>query len=176
MARKSKNIYKRADGRWEARYPVARSETGKIIYRSVYGKTYTIAKEKMEIAVRNADSYRPKVKGMVCKVSDFCGEWLGTVRINCKKSTFVKYENVCNKYILPRFGNTNIGSVTTLAAEEYFLALVSEKKLAPKTVRDIVSVMKLIFAYADKHGGVINCNLSAITIKCIMYPRNKTGV
>ena len=145
---------------------VARTPEGKGIYRSVYGETYLKAKDKMEQAMKNAASYRPKAKGTAQTVSDFCGEWLGTVRVNCKKSTFVKYENICKKYIVPRFGKTNVGSVTTSDVEEYLLSLISETGLAPKTVRDMLSVFKLIMQYADKHGGYVNCNLSAITIKC----------
>ena len=41
MARKGENIYKRKDGRWEARYIVSRDENGRAKYRSVYAKSYS---------------------------------------------------------------------------------------------------------------------------------------
>lgn len=45
MARRGENIFKRKDGRWEARVIECRSN-GKRVYRSLYGKTYTEAKAK----------------------------------------------------------------------------------------------------------------------------------
>lgn len=48
MSKKGENIYKRKDGRWEARYEKGRNEKGRIIYGSVYGKTYHEAREKKQ--------------------------------------------------------------------------------------------------------------------------------
>ena len=45
MPRKGENIFKRKDGRWEARY-ILRYENGKAKYRYLYGATYREAKEK----------------------------------------------------------------------------------------------------------------------------------
>ena len=45
MPRKGENIYKRKDGRREARF-IDCYKDGKAKYRSVYGKTYSEAKEK----------------------------------------------------------------------------------------------------------------------------------
>ena len=47
MARHGENIRKRIDGRWEGRYKVFDESRGKYIYRSVYGKNYEDAKEKL---------------------------------------------------------------------------------------------------------------------------------
>ena len=45
MPRTAKNIYKRKDGRWEARYPVGKNENGKTKYVSLYARSYSEAKE-----------------------------------------------------------------------------------------------------------------------------------
>ena len=45
MARRGENIYKRKDGRWEARYPKSCTD-GHIVYGYVYGQTYSEAKSK----------------------------------------------------------------------------------------------------------------------------------
>lgn len=37
MARTGENIYRRKDGRYEARYIAERDERGKAVYKSVYG-------------------------------------------------------------------------------------------------------------------------------------------
>ena len=40
------NIYKRKDGRWEARTAVGRKKSGKLAYLSFYGRTCREAKKK----------------------------------------------------------------------------------------------------------------------------------
>ena len=47
MPRKGENIYKRKDGRWEARYIKDRSSNGKAIYGYVYAKSYYEVKNKV---------------------------------------------------------------------------------------------------------------------------------
>lgn len=47
MARHGENIRKRKDGRWEGRYLAYSEEKGRKLYRSVYGRTYWEAKEKL---------------------------------------------------------------------------------------------------------------------------------
>ena len=47
MARHGENIRKRKDGRWEGRYLVYSKEEGRKLYRSVYGRSYGEAKEKL---------------------------------------------------------------------------------------------------------------------------------
>ena len=47
MARKGENIFKRKDGRWEARYVRGYELSGKIKYGFCYGKTYREAKDKV---------------------------------------------------------------------------------------------------------------------------------
>lgn len=47
MARTGENIYKRKDGRWEARYIVSYKENGKAQYKSLYARTYSEVKSKL---------------------------------------------------------------------------------------------------------------------------------
>ena len=44
---KGENIFKRKDGRWEARYIKGRDLSGKAKYGFCYGKTYKEAKDKV---------------------------------------------------------------------------------------------------------------------------------
>ena len=46
--KKGENIFKRKDGRWEARYIKGYELSGKIKYGFCYGKTYKEAKEKVD--------------------------------------------------------------------------------------------------------------------------------
>lgn len=46
MPRKGENIYKRKDGRWEARYIYSFKEDGSPRYRSIYAADYLTVKKK----------------------------------------------------------------------------------------------------------------------------------
>lgn len=48
MSRRGDNIHKRKDGRWEAQYIITYNENNKAIYSSVYGKTYSEVKSKLD--------------------------------------------------------------------------------------------------------------------------------
>ena len=52
MPRKGENIYKRKDGRWEARYIYAFKEDGSPRYRSIYAADYLTVKKKQNDAKR----------------------------------------------------------------------------------------------------------------------------
>lgn len=57
MPRKGENIYKRKDGRWEARY-IHHYENGKAKYKSVYGFSYAEAKAKRQAELSKPDNMR----------------------------------------------------------------------------------------------------------------------
>lgn len=50
--RRGDNIRRRADGRYEARYPKGRSPEGRLLYGCCYGRTYAEAAEKREETLR----------------------------------------------------------------------------------------------------------------------------
>ena len=54
MPRKGKNIRKRKDGRWEARYEKCRDQNGRIQYGYLYGRTYeAVKKKKLAVLCQN---------------------------------------------------------------------------------------------------------------------------
>ena len=59
MSKRGENIYKRKDGRYEARYVKERDINDKIIkYGYVYGKTYQEVKIKKQKAMENINEIR----------------------------------------------------------------------------------------------------------------------
>ena len=77
---KGENIFKRKDGRWEARYIKGYELSGKIKYGFCYGKTYKEAKEKVtkfKAAMANG-SPLPAV-GSRHRFAFYCDEWLRLV-------------------------------------------------------------------------------------------------
>ena len=126
MARHGENIRKRKDGRWEGRYLVYSEEKGKKLYRSVYGRTYEAAKEKLtmkKISLRetrgmhtgnaaaekegsgNGSGKKSGLEGQTqpenLMFSELAAGWLGEVRQTRKASTYVKYSMVYRVHLEP---------------------------------------------------------------------------
>ena len=77
MPRRGMNIYKRKDGRWEGRIKRKGAIEGKRSYRSVYGKTYTEVKARMETVKSEPEPSTVDEKHQEQKtVSDAVQVWL----------------------------------------------------------------------------------------------------
>ena len=111
--RTGENIYKRKDGRWEARYRKGRKDNGKIIYGFCYGKTYSEAKSKMETARKCLPTISLVGKHKAPTVGSICDDWIRINRIRLKESTCVKYQTSIDKYIRPFFGDIPVSDITS---------------------------------------------------------------
>lgn len=148
MARRGENVFKRKDGRWEARYVKSRELSGKIQYGFCYGKTYREAKEKAAQcrATLSIGAVMPVARG--CRAfALFCAEWLCLKKSSTKESTYVKYDTILARHILPKLGGCPPASVDTQLVERFKQELLY-KGLAVKTVRDILAVLRSILKYA----------------------------
>ena len=161
MAKKGENIYKRKDGRWEGRYIKARSENGKAVYGSVYASSYHEVKKKRNQAIANIESV-PSVSSKKKDISspDSFGKlssaWLNSIQMQIKESTYTKYNNTLQSYILPEFANTLLHDVTSSRIQNFCDELlthggVSGEGLSPKTVSDILSIIRSILRYSQIH-------------------------
>ena len=80
MAKKGLNIYRRKDGRWEGRVRIRRSRDGKAGYRSVYGRSYKEAREKVMALVKELAREEIGQKGSVKEQgTDGCGLTVGEI-------------------------------------------------------------------------------------------------
>ena len=82
MSRKGTNIYKRKDGRWEARYVKSIEADGTKKYGSVYGKTYTEARDKQLMLIMSLSQYK-QTKTTVT-LSSVMYEWLTSIENTVK--------------------------------------------------------------------------------------------
>lgn len=146
---KGENIFKRKDGRWEARYVKSRDESGKIIYGFCYGKTYREAKEK--VTEFKAAAYSGEIRAETRSLPDFsffCDEWLRRQSAKIRESTYVKYKSVLNKHIKHFFGKLKSTEITTDIIEKFTGELQYGKKLSAKSVHDILVILHGIIKYA----------------------------
>ena len=89
--RTGENIFKRKDGRWEARYHKGRDASGKLLYGFCYGKSYSEAKARMEEAKKTTPSRTSYTKENVRQPFQyFCEDWLRINQLRLHASTYVK--------------------------------------------------------------------------------------
>jgi len=151
MPKKGENIYKRKDGRWEARYIKRRQPDGKIQYGYCYGKTYREAKQKVSDAkIALASGPFESRCSRKHTLADFCDEWLCVNRDNIKQSSYVKYNNMIEKHVKPALGDNSVHSLSTAAIEEFAHQLLHVEKLSAKTVKDILIMLHTIIKYMSK--------------------------
>ncbi len=141
MPRRGENIYKRKDGRWEGRLIAGRKPDGSARYRSVYGRSYS----ELKIKLKSAKSTIPKAKANDSTFGYYTQQWLQTVKLKCKQSTYNKYHNICKNHIVPILGEFK---VQELSSDDISGFLSSKTELAPKTLNDILCVIKMIYSYA----------------------------
>lgn len=167
MSKKGENIYKRKDGRWEARFVRERSLDGSIHYGYCYGKSYKEVKEKVSVKksllindVENASKKSSE------KFSRYCWEWLFLINHKVKESTYVKYVTAVNNHILPLLGKLPLGELSSVVIEKFSRELSDVKGLSSKTVKDILVVLQAILNYTSK-------NYFGMPIIEISYPKEQ---
>lgn len=149
MARHGENIHKRKDGRWEARL-TERFEDGRAHYKSVYGKTYSEVKAKKEEFMVRKDVLKPPSAKKTATFEWLAFDWMNGIRRNIKESTLSRYDRIIRIYLLPVLEKVLINSIDLSV-----INILSENlsaTLAPKTVNDILSVLKQIIRYGNRNG------------------------
>ena len=96
---KGENIFKRKDGRWEARYIKGYELSGKIKYGFCYGKTYREAKEKVTKCKAALVNGKPiPSTNSRHRFAFYCDEWLRMRKPKVKESTYIKYDTALRKH------------------------------------------------------------------------------
>lgn len=139
---KSRNIYRRQDGRFEGRIYNKKNPNGKRSYKSFLGKTWEQVQELMSVflneSVEDSDCLR--------SFSDVFLEWLNIHKHNIKESTLTNYRTKANKHILPFFGNKII---TEIIANDFydFVELKQKEGLSHRYIEDIIRLTGSAFKY-----------------------------
>lgn len=164
MARKGESIFKRSDGRYEARFISSYDENGKAIYKSVYAKTYTEAKNKRRDKMHTISNERQKTSvNMLFK--DICLQWLETKQ---KESTYSKYHTDIHNHIIPKLGHFKINQISSNIINDFIKEKLKNGRLdgkgglSPKTVRDLTISVISIIKYGDNKNYIINFNYEKI--------------
>ena len=153
MARHGENIRRRKDGRWEGRYPVYSEEKGKRVYRSVYGKTYEEARDKLEERKGALKKQGEKRKGSFTPedilLEDAALEWLAEIKSKRKPSTYIKYELIWRNHIENGFCGMVLSEITEISVREK-----TSRELSDSTLKSIYCVLNQILKFAVKRYAV----------------------
>lgn len=172
MARTGENIYKRKDGRWEARYIASYDGNGKAKYKYLYARTYTEVKAKLFKAqnythlTNEAEKSKDKEK-----YEYWLDEWLRTKRLSVKESTYIRYRNTIENHIKPDLGKYPISKISTSLMEQFVSHKLQDGRkdgnggLSPKSMSDIMVIIKESFKYAQSYGVIVICSFDRISFK-----------
>lgn len=139
---KGENIFKRKDGRWEARYIRGYELSGKIRYGFCYGKTYREAKEKVtKFKAAMVGNAPPPDIGSRHRFTFYCDEWLRLRKAKVKEATYIKYDTALERHVKPKLGGCFPLGLSTGLIDDFARELLLEDELAPKTVHDILVVL-----------------------------------
>lgn len=162
MSRKGENIYKRKDGRWEGRY-LKHIPGQKPRYGYVYAKTYRETRAKLLEAAAQWKAQPPASADADPILSAVAIEWQANIAPQVKQSTLVKYHTVLEHHILPALADVPLSEMTHQKIEAFSRQLL--QVLAPRTVSDILSVLRSILRFAIRGGAQVPCDGSTVRIR-----------
>lgn len=171
MSKKGENIYKRKDGRWEGRYIKYYDENGKAKYGYVYAKTYGEVKKKLVESISHHPCQDSSKNERMILYSDLLNAWLQSERIGIKESTYARYAHLINTHIRPVLGKYQIAFISTALIESFVENKLTNGRvdqsgaLSPKTVIDIVFIVKSSIEYAKYNNYAVICNLDKLCVK-----------
>lgn len=98
-------------------------------------------------------------------------EWLRSKRIGIKDSTYIRYRNVIENHINPDLGKYPINKISTPLMERFVSNKLNNGRLdgngglSPKTMSDMLTIIKESFKYAHTAGAVTICRFDGISLK-----------
>lgn len=157
MSRRGENITKRKDGRWEARIIRGYTEEGRALYRFLYAKSYAEVKAKKTAAMTSSKSEQALRKSNVTYESVLTA-FLINRKNSVKESTYAHYCDVIDAHIRPALGCLRLKQISSTTIDKFADdMLVHGRKdgkggLSAKSVKDMLSIIRLSFKYAAKEG------------------------
>ncbi len=167
IARTGENIFKRKDGRWEARYILYRDHNNKAKYKYLYAPTYSQVKAKLISAQNEPYNFRKNERTF----GFLMAEWLNFKKTYIKNSTYVRYKNAVNGHLIPIFGEQKLSKITTAQVQDFIRQKLENGRLdgrgamSPKSVGDVILVFKEAIKYAKNNGEECIINFERISVK-----------
>ena len=145
-------IYKRKDGRWEARIAMGKDEKGKCVFGSFYGKSREESEYKAMIAQGQAEEEYVVTE---MTVRELVTEWLHVTASRIKEATAANYAMKAEKHLIPAFGEIKC---CLLKAKDIYAFIERKLKegLSARYLTDIIVLFKSIYRYAVREYRIRN--------------------
>lgn len=166
--RKGENIYKRKDGRWEAKYKNGYKTDGTTKYSSVYGKTYGEAKEKREKVLKELQTPKPKKNKII--LNELFKMYINHIKFNVKYSTLAHYDELYNNQIAPTLGGLKIVCINSDVINSFIDTKLDT--LSDSYTNDIVVLLLAIL----EHGRALELINTKFNIKKIKIKSKEVEV
>ncbi|MBP3361186.1 MAG: site-specific integrase [Clostridia bacterium] len=137
MSRRGENIFKRKDGRWEARFIKGYDINGKAKYSSVYAHSYSEVSRRRSEAI--SMMYSGKVNPSTLTLTDWFERWMSTRKEYVKPSTYAVYRRYCSNHIYPFFSGLYI---SRLCEDNIISFLESRNGLSSSTLKSLFVFFK----------------------------------
>jgi integrase len=138
MAKIEKNIYLRADGRYEARYVSGKDKTGRTSYSAVYAKSLDEVKDKLQTALTIVVAM-PETAGVT--VVSALERHLLTESIRLKPSTVGVYRNYIKNYVEPFFKSMSVDRLSQVVLQDFVKQQI-ENGLSAVVVQSVFNFLK----------------------------------
>ena len=153
MPKKGTNIYKRKDGRWEARYVQSVNPDGSKKYASVYAGSYREARDKQLLCMQNV--HPVTTGGVNMRLEELMWNWLNSTENKVKRSTYLKYESMISNHLTAGLGQMQVKHVTGNMVDQFTNEkLHGANALSPKSTNDLLVILGLAFSYAEQEYGL----------------------
>ena len=172
---------RRPDGRWEGRVTVGRNPaTGRLISKSVYGKTATECQKKMVALINevNEGTYTEPSKLTVAQWLDI---WQANYLSGIKQSTEAQYKGHIKNHIVPALGKVKLVSLHPHTVQTFYMKLLKNESnpsgLSAKSVKNVHAVLNRAMEQAVelryiKDNPTKACKLPSVAKKEVAYLEN----
>lgn len=125
MAKRGENIRRRKDGRWEGRYIKSRTSERKPVWGYVYGSAYADVKEILIRKKAEAGFYALSRTELIFR--ELAEQWLASIRVSIKESSFAHYQYTLRKYILPVLKDVRVSNLSENILEQAMQVIISPR-------------------------------------------------
>ena len=151
MAKRGENIRRRKDGRWEGRYIKSRTSERKPVWGYVYGSAYADVKEILIRKKAEAGFYALSRTDLIFR--ELAEQWLASIRVSIKESSFAHYQYTLRKYILPVLKDVRVSNLSENILEQAMQAIISPRNqehrpLGHSSAKECLSMLRRICKYA----------------------------
>lgn len=132
---------KRADGKWEGRYSAGYDPaTGKLISRSVYGKTQKEVRQKLNEILRDLQD-GTYVAPNKMTVGEWLDIWLKEYTLNIRPATKAAYEQHVRVHLKPALGRIQLSKLFPHQIQQNYNDLLRKRGLSPKSIKNVHGVL-----------------------------------